>query len=262
MELVAGDMCVREGQQMEHFYILIEGVMSVYHPEQPGQPIALIGPGQVIGELSFVEHRPASASVKAVERGMLLMIPFQLVREKSDREPAFRADLNGVLLRIVSSRLRLLTGKFSLLQNGPLYRETVRYDTLAAAIDNFKAAVFKTREAETKRQEAAFRASADQTAKCYVTLINELQNHLGDDAPGSPQEKDALGYKLQQELAPYMLMSDFLKRAYTKPHYRLEIDPPRRSGYGRLFQTSAFGKPAETIRFEEEKVNLFAICRK
>jgi len=197
--------------------VLIEGVMSVYHPEQPDLPIASVGPGQVIGELSFIEYRPASASVKAVERCMLLMIPFELVRQKSDRDTHFRAALNGVLLRIVSNRLRLLTGKIGALPNGPATRETVYPEALALALEDFKTAVFKTREAETRRQEDTFRKCAEQTARSYAALIYELQQHLGEAAPGGPQEKDALGYKLQQELAPYMLMSDFLKRSYTKP---------------------------------------------
>ncbi len=217
MELPTGAILVQEGQQIEHFYVLIEGVMSVFHPEQPDKPIASVGPGQVIGELSFVERRPASASVKAVERCMLLMIPFELVRQESDRDMAFRADLSEVLLRTVANRLRLLTGKLNSLQNGPAFRETTRHETLAAALDNFKSAVFKTREAETRRQESAFQTSARYTAQSYATLVAELQRHLGDEAPGTPQEKDSLGYKIQQEMAPYLLLSDFLKRSYTKP---------------------------------------------
>ncbi len=217
LELPVGTVLVQEGQQVENFYILIEGVMSVYHPAQPDQPISSIGPGQVIGELSFVENRPASASVKAVERCMLLVIPFDLVRQESAQNVSFKADLSGILLHIVSNRLRLLTNKLGSLQNGPTFRETGRHETLATALDDFKMAIFKTREAETKRQESTFRACAEHTAKCYAALIEQLQLHIGDNAPGTPQEKEALGYKVQQELAPYVLMSDFLKRSYTKP---------------------------------------------
>jgi len=217
LEISAGTVLVQEGQEIENFYILIEGVMSVFHPEQQDKPISSVGPGQVIGEMSFVEDLPASASVKAVERCMLLAIPFELVRQEMDRDPVFGADLHTALLHILSSRLRLLTGKLSALQNGPAFRETVRHESLAQALDAFKAAIFKTRESETKRQEDAFRQNAQITAQAYAQLIAELQNHLGDQAPGTPQEKDSLGYKVQQELAPYMLLSDFLNRSYTKP---------------------------------------------
>lgn len=217
LELPAGAVLIREGQEIDHFYILIEGVMRVFYPEQPDMVISTVGPGQVIGEMSFVEGLPASASVKAEERCMLLMIPFDLVCTEIARNPYFGADLNTALLQILSGRLRRLTDKVSASQNGTAYRETARHESLARAIDQFKLAVFKTRESETKRQEDVFVKNAEGTAKAYAHMILELQNHLGDHAPGTPQEKDSLGYKVQQELAPYMLLSDFLNRSYTKP---------------------------------------------
>ncbi|MEI6412085.1 MAG: cyclic nucleotide-binding domain-containing protein [Bacteroidota bacterium] len=217
LELPSGAVLVQEGQEIKDFYILIEGVMSVYHPEHEDKPISSVGPGQVVGELSFVEGLPASASVKAVERCMLLVIPFDLVRHETAVNQAFANDFNAAILQILSNRLRLLTGKLSALQNGPDFRQTARHANLVQALENFKTAMFKTREAETKRQESVFSQNAQTLAEAYACMTTELQNHLGDNAPGTPQEKDALGYKIQQELAPYMLLSDFLNRSYTKP---------------------------------------------
>lgn len=156
IELPAGALLVQEGQQVEDFYILIEGVLSVFHPEQQDKPIASVGPGQVIGEMSFVEGLPASASVKAVERCMLLRIPFQLVRQEIACNKSFGLDFNTAVLQILSGRLRLLTGKLSALNNGPAFRETAQHERLAYTIDMFKTAIFKTRESENKRQEDAF----------------------------------------------------------------------------------------------------------
>ena len=55
LEIAAGTVLVEEGRRIDHFYILIEGIMSVFHPEQPEKPISNIGPGQVVGEMSFID---------------------------------------------------------------------------------------------------------------------------------------------------------------------------------------------------------------
>jgi extracellular factor (EF) 3-hydroxypalmitic acid methyl ester biosynthesis protein len=219
LELSAGTVLIQEGLPIEHFYILIEGIMSVYHPETPDKPIGIVGPGQVIGEMSFIEQLPASACVKASERCMLVMVSFTKVEEKMAIDPSFQADFNAAILQILSVRLRLLTGKLNALQytDQSTSASASRYQSLMQALEGFKTAVFKTREAETKRQEAQFQANARQTAACYSQIIQELELHLGDNAPGTQQEKDALGYKIQQEMAPYILMTDFLNRSYTKP---------------------------------------------
>jgi len=104
-------------------------------------------------------------------------------------------------------------GSFDLL----CFRETVRHSTLVRAMDEFKVAVFKTREAETRKQEASFQQNCQQTVTCFAALVQELEKQLGDNAPGTAQEKEAMGYKIQQELVPYLLMSNFLNRSYTKP---------------------------------------------
>ncbi len=219
LELPAGALLVEEGQDIGHISILIEGVMRVFHPDNPRQVIASIGPGQIIGEMSFIERLPASASVKAVERCMLLTLPFGILQEKMDRDQGFRAEFNGALLNSLSGRLRSLTGKLNSLQQAgaPDPQNPAAHAPLHRALDDFKAAMFRSNELEIKRQETEFRENAAAVAEAFSTAVNAIQEHLGDDAPGTPQEKDALGYRVQQEMAPYVLMSNFLQRSYVKP---------------------------------------------
>ena len=61
----AGQILVHRGVKTDGIYLLLEGRARVQLPSQAGA--RLIGPGEVCGEMSFLEDQPASASVVAEE---------------------------------------------------------------------------------------------------------------------------------------------------------------------------------------------------
>ena len=64
----AGDIVLREGSETPGIFVLRSGRVRI-EKRRPGlgQPIAMLGPGEVFGEVSFVDNHPASATVIAVE---------------------------------------------------------------------------------------------------------------------------------------------------------------------------------------------------
>jgi CRP/FNR family transcriptional regulator, cyclic AMP receptor protein len=62
-ELPAGTILTREGATGGIAYILASGTAEVL---RGGRRLALLGPGDVVGELSLIDGKPRSATVKAV----------------------------------------------------------------------------------------------------------------------------------------------------------------------------------------------------
>jgi CRP-like cAMP-binding protein len=58
-----GEVLVQKGKKANGIYLLLKGTAKVHLPLQPGVPT--IGPGEVCGEMSFLEDAPASVSVIA-----------------------------------------------------------------------------------------------------------------------------------------------------------------------------------------------------
>jgi CRP/FNR family cyclic AMP-dependent transcriptional regulator len=58
-----GDVLVQKDQKSNGIYLLLKGTARVQIPFQSQIPV--IGPGEICGEMSFLEEAPASASVVA-----------------------------------------------------------------------------------------------------------------------------------------------------------------------------------------------------
>src|SRR6476469_392334 len=73
--VTAGTIIVREGEPLACLYIVLEGLFGVKIASIPKPEIGRLGPGEIIGEISFLENTLPSATVTAIESSLLLEIP-------------------------------------------------------------------------------------------------------------------------------------------------------------------------------------------
>ena len=75
VECRAGEYPIREGEQDRHLFVLIAGKAGIYKRSSSVQKlIQELGPGECFGEMSLIECRSRSASVKAVSHCRLLRL--------------------------------------------------------------------------------------------------------------------------------------------------------------------------------------------
>jgi CRP-like cAMP-binding protein len=65
MKFKTGDAIIQKGRKTDGVYILLKGSATVDIPSQ--SLVSPIGPGQVCGEISFLDELPATANVTAKE---------------------------------------------------------------------------------------------------------------------------------------------------------------------------------------------------
>ena len=70
--LVAGDQLILEGQPISAMYILIEGNLEVTN--KGIGVLAKLGIGEIVGEMSFIDAAPPSATVTAVDDCLVLQL--------------------------------------------------------------------------------------------------------------------------------------------------------------------------------------------
>lgn len=75
VEFAAGDYPIREGEQGHHLFVLLVGQASIIKRALGVQKtIQELGPGECFGEMSLIECRSRSASVRALTHCKLLKI--------------------------------------------------------------------------------------------------------------------------------------------------------------------------------------------
>ena len=77
---------IAEGTPADKAYLIVDGDVSV---RRHGEEVARLGPGDVIGEVSIVEHKLRTASVVSLTPLEVIHFTREAVEELIDRVPAF-----------------------------------------------------------------------------------------------------------------------------------------------------------------------------
>ncbi len=101
-----GTVLIVEGRPIEVLYVLLDGQLSVTLAALANQEIARLGSGEILGELSFLDSRPPTATVQAIEEATVLCIPRDRLTRKLREDTAFAARFYRALGVFLAARLR------------------------------------------------------------------------------------------------------------------------------------------------------------
>ena len=73
-EINKNEQLIGTGEANHQLYLILSGRFRVHLPNDMSNPVAVLEPGQSIGEISIIDQQPASASVVADEDASLLVI--------------------------------------------------------------------------------------------------------------------------------------------------------------------------------------------
>ena len=99
-----GDVLIQHGKQIKTIYLLIRGTAKVEALSKA--VIARIGPGQVCGEMAFLEHGAASATVTAEEEVEACAIEWTALSDLFELFPHLGSRFYRSLAVNLSRRLR------------------------------------------------------------------------------------------------------------------------------------------------------------
>lgn len=101
-----GHVLIEEGQPIESLYIVVNGLLSVVSRAAGGLELAQLRAGEVVGEISFVDSRPPSATVRALDSTRILEIPRHKLNDKLEDDQGFAARFYRALAMFLADRLR------------------------------------------------------------------------------------------------------------------------------------------------------------
>ena len=109
VRFASGDLVIREGTRLDRIFIVLDGELAV---AVRGKEIARVGSGDILGEMSLVDHSPTSASVKAIGDSRALAVPRAAVQGRLDRDPAFAARFYKAIAIFLADRMRNTLSRF------------------------------------------------------------------------------------------------------------------------------------------------------
>ncbi len=115
-----GTILIQEGHPVDTLYILLDGELAVTTIAFDGREIARLGSGEVVGEMSFVDARPPSATVTAKGDSLVFTLPRPELAVKLHQDEGFAARFYRALAAFLSNRLRSTVGQLGYTQgNSP-----------------------------------------------------------------------------------------------------------------------------------------------
>ena len=215
----AGEEIIKEGTMPGSIYILQNGSASVTSVVAGGEAIATIGPGDILGEMSFVDGRSASATVTALENTGLLEISWELLRAKIANEAGFATRFYLAITKMISGRLRKTIAKSSNgLSEGANPDSDVEafWEKARGPLRNFKFLLQDADQASIKKGKIP-EDLTQKIRKQFHDVAAGLNILIGDESPLDLHVKEMIGGQLQREILPYLLLTNTGERMYSKP---------------------------------------------
>ncbi len=210
---------IREGVDPEALYFVMEGLVGIYVSSIGDNCIAKLGPGEILGDISFLEDIPASASVIAIENSNLLVIPRNRIESKLKEDPQFAARLYKTFAVIASRRLRLREdtfGRMLQVKNVDIQTNLPAWERVSGVVDTFKELIQRA-DKEALKNGIVSSELAQQVEVAFNDISKIINDEIGDESPENVHVKENLGSHLQREVLPYLLLTKTAERTYSKP---------------------------------------------
>jgi CRP-like cAMP-binding protein len=101
-----GAVLMTVGQPSSDLFIVLDGTFAVTITGVTTTEVGRLTRGDIVGEMSFVDGRPPSATVMAVDRAIVLAVPRTEVAAHLSRDPRFAARFYKALVMLLADRLR------------------------------------------------------------------------------------------------------------------------------------------------------------
>jgi CRP-like cAMP-binding protein len=104
-----GEIIIQQGESGDSMYVVLDGLVEVLvSQESEIVRLTVLGEGEFFGEMGLFEHRPRSATVRAVGQAHILTVDKKTMLRKIKQDPSLALRL----LERMSSRIREMHQEF------------------------------------------------------------------------------------------------------------------------------------------------------
>lgn len=219
LELQRGDYLLRRGDPGGDVFLLVDGTLEVVDSRSTPQVIvSVITPGQMVGDMAFVDDSPRSADVRAGLDAQVLRWTRDDLRSLLGRDPALAARFYEVIARLASVRLRRITD--GAMSGSYASREQASHAGLQRTRDDARALAERVKGALLDLDNRLRQDATDEAAMAALTaVLDDLQASVAAVLleHSDPEARRVAGELLGRELHPYLVRSSLAERCIRRP---------------------------------------------
>lgn len=219
-QVIANTRIIAEGEMPGALFLVLEGLVGIEIDAVEGRTIAYRGAGELLGEISFLDRQPASATVRAVENSLLLALPCALLDAKLEADSAFAARFYRACALVVSRRLRERVRDVGYqAQEKPQQEGAIAtaWARLSGPVESMKELLRKADNEALRHDGEVPESLAAEIVEGFGTVMAFLNAEVGDASGLTEPVRTEIGRQLQRELLPYLLLTRIAERCYAKP---------------------------------------------
>ncbi len=220
--LAAGAVIIEEGALPDSLFLVMEGVFSVRYRVAGPLPVAKLGPGELVGDMSFLDGLGASASVVCDEPARVLRLARAVLADQLAADGGFASRFYRALAVTNAARLRATVGALGVrLHHAGAAGGGEAFDRVRlASAEGLER--FKTLMAAVDRDALANHGDVpdvrrEEVRQTFDQLAIQLNQLTGTHSALPDGLKEQIGRTVQRELLPYLLLTQNGERMYAKP---------------------------------------------
>ena len=219
-QIISGKVLITEGQPSEHVFLVLEGLLSATLSILEGRKIGDIGPGELVGEYSFLSGETPTATVAAAENSLILAIAKDDLDRKLEQDAGFAARLYRGFALLSLKRVKSQQWKLANMFQDKAKQEPAKldlWDKIDAFANQFKELLQEAERESLKNNDEIPENIAADIRKGFRQFSLMINQTLCEEAHINEHVKTEIGRRLQREFLPYMLLTRIGERIYSKP---------------------------------------------
>lgn len=219
-QIIANTVVFEEGVPPTTMVFILEGLLEVRVSSLPRDTAVKVGPGELLGEMAFLESRAASATIVAVENSLLLELPFDVLRQGLEQHPAFAARMYRSFALASARRLRARESGLGQWASAAGRREAdlgEAWPRVESLLDEFKRALREADAVALKNQGQVSDDEQGRIAAGFAAFATTLNTLVGDASGVDEGVRESIGARVQGDVLPWLLQTRTAERLYAKP---------------------------------------------
>ncbi|WP_319420174.1 Crp/Fnr family transcriptional regulator [Pleurocapsa sp. FMAR1] len=219
------EVILKEGRLSQQIFLVRKGIVRVERSASGrGVAISFLEPGEIFGEMSFLEEVPASAAVIAQSKVEVCILDKQNLYSLLTSVPGLSERFYQSLAHNLASRLRQTSSlvahlmrrvriapKYEMQRTGQVGQDSIPPE-LIGETELFKEALYHI-EQSIREKKLSETEAQEQINKICNMLLNSLREQIIQE----PAMQKAIGTYLFRETFPFYMLSSFFDRAFRKP---------------------------------------------